>query len=187
PIFVLDRSGSMDAAQAELNRQAESCVDYLMDHVSAMAVVNFNGAGTATVDTPLTSDRGHIINGIRNPSQTGGCTAIYDAVVRAVDEAVSKRQDAMIILLTDGQNNSGRAGLNDAVGAAQERGVPCMTVGFCQAGSHEEADLQALANRTTGIYYHTSNFDVQRFVRDHVRFSRARRDTDPLSVAPPPF
>lgn len=187
PIFVLDRSGSMDAVQGQLNQQAEACVDYLMSHVSAMAVVNFNGAGTATVDAPLTKDRDRIVHAIRYPSQTSGSTAIYEAVVKAVDEAVAARQKAMIILLTDGANNSGRASLRDAIAAAQRRDVPCMTVGFCRPGSQEEADMLELAHKTAGIYYHTSNFDVRRFVQDHITFSRARRDTNPVDVAPPVF
>ena len=187
PIFVLDRSGSMDAAQAELNRQAEACVEYLMGYVSAMAVVNFNGTGTAAVDAPLTNDRDRVVRAIRYPSQTSGSTAIYEAVVKAVDEAVAARQKAMIILLTDGANNSGRANLRDAIAAAQKRDVPCMTVGFCSPGSQEEADMLELAHRTAGIYYHTSGFDVQRFVQDHVTFSRARAETNPVEVAPPVF
>lgn len=186
PIFVLDRSGSMSGVQKQLEDRATDFVDCLLARVSRMAVINFEGAGTATVDAGLTSDKGAIVKAIRQPSLMGGSTAIWDAVMKAIEHAQQAGEKAIIILLTDGGENSSRTSLGQAIARAQERGVPCLAVGFCNGGSEEEW-LKDLAKGSGGAYVRLAYLNVDEFVAGYLSYAEAYKKADPKSVMPPIF
>jgi Mg-chelatase subunit ChlD len=180
PILVLDRSGSMSAALQELNAKAEQCVEVLLGRAPVMAVVNFRGRQSANVDASFADGRDLVLNAIRDPSEGSGGTAVYDAVIGAVNQARAGGQKAMVILMTDGEDNESRTQLGDAIVAAQRQGVPCVVVGFCRDEQHR-SQLDALAKRTTGWFFTPEQFDPVQFARDWVEFAEAHKKADPTA------
>jgi Ca-activated chloride channel family protein len=107
-----------------------------------------------------------VLDGIRvaeGPSAEG--TAIGDAVAvaaarfhRAEANAADTFRSKAIVLLTDGENNSGKHKVADAAALARQWGVRIYAIGIRPASTHESqsadpalADLQMLAGTTGGI------------------------------------
>jgi hypothetical protein len=187
PIFVLDRSGSMSGVQSQLQARAAELVEYLLGRVSRMAVINFEGRNAIAVDAPLTTDTQKIIRAIQNPSLGGGSTALWDAVVTAIDHAQKSNEKAMIVLLTDGGENSSRATLQETIRKAQRRGVPCLSVGFNCGGTEEESWLHNLADQTAGAFVRYENLDMDRFMAEYITFAKQNaQSVDQIKIVPIP-
>ncbi len=194
PILVLDRSGSMSGVQDELNRHAEQCVDGLLARTSRMAVVNFQGADSATVDAPLCSDRSRILKAIREPSLRGGGTALYDAVIEAVKEARRADESALLIAMTDGEDNSSRASLGQAIQWASTYGVRCCVISFAGGsdpygltGSDHIRSLRDLCTRTRGVYITAREFTPSMLLDKVETFQRVEIKASPVKRNPPAF
>ncbi len=194
PILVLDRSGSMSGVQDELNRHAEQCVDGLLARTSRMAVVNFQGADSATVDAPLCGDRSRILKAIREPSLRGGGTALYDAVIEAVKEARRADESALLIAMTDGEDNSSRASLGQAIQWASTYGVRCCVISFAGGsdpygltGSDHIRSLRDLCTRTRGVYITAREFTPSMLLDKVETFQRVEIKASPVKRNPPAF
>jgi Ca-activated chloride channel family protein len=110
---------------------------------------------TASLIVPPTTDREALKAGI-NGLIPVGATAIGDAVLasleamRATQPGATRLDASRILLLSDGSNTTG-ASIDDAVGEAQDLGVPVFTValgtedGYLPDGRHVPPDPEALA------------------------------------------
>ena len=131
---------------------------------------------------PMTSDHAvvsNMINSVTFDLIDGGSTAIGDGLVTAVNRIRSgQAKSKVIILLTDGSNNSGDVSPKDAAQVAHTMGVRLYTIGVGSKGEFEttvgydpfgrpvrqkvkadidEETLKAMAQFTGGRYFRATN------------------------------
>ena len=131
---------------------------------------------------PMTSDHAvvtNMINSVAFDLIDGGSTAIGDGLVTAVNRIRSgQAKSKVIILLTDGSNNSGDVSPKDAAQVAQAMGVRLYTIGVGSKGEFDvtvgydpfgrpmrqkakadidEESLKSMAQFTGGRYFRATN------------------------------
>ena len=174
PVFVLDLSGSMEGGRLNGLKQALTNLTGLDTTVTGqfarfrareqITIVTFSSAvqdkRTFTINDP--DPRGPDMTALRdyvNGLRAGGGTAIYDALEEAyITAGAAKAQDPnrfySIVLMTDGENNSGRSGntfLRDYQQlAAGTRAIKTFTVLFGEANPQE---LQRIASVSGGTVF----------------------------------
>jgi VWFA-related protein len=119
-------------------------------------------ANTVTVSQDLTGDATKLSSGVAGLRVEGG-TALFDAIAaacakllnRAEDQAVAK----ILVVLSDGDDNSSRITLDEAIDTAQQAGVAIYTINTNPRPrdaqefdwySKGKANLKLLAERTGG-------------------------------------
>src|SRR5690554_786201 len=184
-VIAIDVSGSMLAKDLKPNR-LEALKRVASDFVSERPTDRIGlviYAAESYTKTPVTSDKGIILNAIRDiryDSVLQDGTAIGMGLATAVNRLKeSKAKSKVIILMTDGENNSGFLEPRTAAEIAKEYGVKVYTIGIGTNGMAEmpyayapnggflyrmmevkidEALMRDIANTTGGKYYRaTSN------------------------------
>jgi Ca-activated chloride channel family protein len=174
PVFVLDLSGSMDGDRLNGLKKALTNLTGLDTSVTGqfarfrareqITIITFSSAvqdtRTFTINDP--DPRGPDMTALRdyvNSLRAGGATAIYDALEQAYLTAGGARADDpnrfySIVLMTDGENNSGRdlnAFLHDYQQyPASTRAIKTFTVLF---GEASPKDLQRIASVSGGTVF----------------------------------
>ena len=120
-------------------------------------------ASTIEVTQAFTSDKALLTTAVQSTPNLGLYTALYDAVVKAVDDiSASTKNRKAIILLTDGKDDDGNGNplsvnsLNDVIADANAKGVPVFTVSL---GNANTQILQQMAADTGGTYFDSSTSD----------------------------
>ena len=133
--LAIDLSGSMRAEDLKPSR-IEAAKATLKEFVKGfnqgrMALVAF--AGRSFTQCPLTSD-GEILISLLDQLDVGSVqldgTAIGDAIVNCINKFKEKSASRIIILLTDGENNSGSVDPITAARAAAEKGIKIYAIGI---------------------------------------------------------
>ncbi|MHB9130432.1 MAG: VWA domain-containing protein [Armatimonadota bacterium] len=179
PIFVIDRSGSMTQVKGvmgQVQQDAEKFVESILKHSAKAAVINFSGPGTCYLDADFTNNRETLLKAIRNPSVADGGTALYDALITAINKARQNQQNPIIILLTDGGENSSHETLEKAIAIANSgrRSVPVIAVGYEAMEGRNEKDLRKLASMTGGFYTNNEALDVESLLGRAVQFRESK-------------
>lgn len=187
PILVIDRSGSIqsvDGLMQEIEKDAKTFVDKLLQRARYVAVVNFSGRGEARLDCAFSNNRDQVLRAIVSPSLGGGATALYDAVDVALNSAPAGGKTALIVF-SDGCENSSVRSLRDVLRNAQTRGVPVLTVGYkgSEALPRNEEVLRALADATGGFYERAENLDVERMLSRFSSYLEYKEQTGPQGPA----
>lgn len=162
-MLVNDVSGSMLAEDFKPNRleAAKSVADQFIskrpnDRIGLVAF-----SGSAFTQCPLTADHSvlkKLLADIKNGIVRDG-TAIGDAVGIAVDRLrYSKAESKVIILLTDGINNSGFVDPRNAASMAKQYGIRLYSVGV---GSYGEAPYPVKTIMGTSYSYVEANLDEE--------------------------
>jgi Ca-activated chloride channel family protein len=187
-VVALDMSGSMISEDFVVNGQRMNRVNMaksvLKDFIDKrpndrIGLVVF--AAQAFIATPLTLDHDYLQENLARleiGTINQDATAIGDALTTAVNRLRDlKSKSKIIILATDGQNNSGKIEPLLAADAAAALGVKIYTVGIGERGSApmpvfvggqkvgyqnvpvdvDEDTLQKIADRTGGKYYRADN------------------------------
>jgi VWFA-related protein len=119
-------------------------------------VINFSDQ--AYLDQDFTSDLDKLQNGLSRLSLSGG-TALYDTVVTAADkmERSATRPRKVLIVITDGDDNSSKLTLDTAIHRVQDTQGPIIySIGLMFGGGesrHAKRDLRALSSETGGIAF----------------------------------
>jgi VWFA-related protein len=153
--LVIDNSGSMNSKRAAVVSAALDLVK-ASNPQDETFVINFSDQ--AYLDQDFTSDLGKLQNGLSHLSLSGS-TALYDTVVTAPDkmERSATRPRKVLIVITDGDDNSSKLTLDNAIHRVQDmQGTIIYSVGLLFGGDksrHARRDLQSLSNETGGIAF----------------------------------
>ena len=178
-VCALDLSGSMNTGDYIINRRQISRINMakpvLEEFIEGrpndrIGLVVF--AAQAFIAAPLTLDHDYLLENIDRlgiGSINSDATAIGDGITTALNRLRDvKSKSKIIVLMTDGGNNSGKIDPITATKAAQALGVKIYTIGLgnreiVQAMGlppgflPEEDTLQQIAQMTGGKYYRADN------------------------------
>jgi Ca-activated chloride channel family protein len=166
-VLALDTSGSMresgfsekeeDKSKFELSLEIMS--DFIDKRVSDnIGVVAF---GTfAYSATPVTYDHEGLkeLLSMLEVEIAGKNTAIGEAIAQSLTTLkFAEAKNRLIVLITDGINNSGTISVKKAVEKAQEAGVKIYTIGLGKEKDFDAKLLQTIASNTNGKSFKASN------------------------------
>ena len=183
-VIAIDVSSSMLAQDLKPNRLAalkNVASDFIAKRISdRIGLVVY--AGESYTKTPITSDKALVIDVLNNVNYDGVIndgTAIGMGLATAVNRLRdSKAKSKVIILLTDGVNNTGFVDPKTAAGLASSYGIKTYTIGLGSNGSApapvalrqdgslvyqmrkveiDEELLKAIADETGGSYYRATD------------------------------
>lgn len=187
-LLAVDLSGSMELPDMEMHGKQVNRLDAIKiiasDFINQrqgdrMGLVLF---GTrAYLRTPLTYDRQTVKDMLQDASISlaGSKTAIGDAIGLSIKQLLKQPEASRIlILLTDGANNSGNVSPIDAAKLAAKNNIKIYTIGFGAEellipgvfGQHrinpsadlDETTLQEIANLTGGQYFRAKDSQALR-------------------------
>ncbi|MGE0738328.1 VWA domain-containing protein [Sulfurimonas sp.] len=167
-ILALDGSGSMNASGFDFENEvskgerlsrfeiaqviaSEFIQKREMDNLGVVFFGDF-----AFIASPITYEKNMVVDmlGYLTHGMAGQNTAIGEGIgvsVRAFKH--SKAKTKIIILLTDGEHNSGSISPKDAIKIAQEQEIKIYTIGMGNKGEADEALLQTIAQESGGEYF----------------------------------
>jgi Ca-activated chloride channel family protein len=188
-VLGLDVSGSMQALDFTVNNSrvnriavVKSVVSQFIDERPNDRIGLVAFAGTPYIVSPLTLDHDWLLQNLEriNVGIGDDGTAIGSAIAAAVNHLrTTTAKSKVVILLTDGVNNSGKISPLSAAEAAQALGVKVYTIGVGVRGKApipvrdekgrmhvimaevdvDEKTLQAVATETGGRFYRATDTD----------------------------
>ena len=153
--LLVDNSGSMRDKRAAVSAAALDLVK-ASNPQDQTFVINFSDR--AYLDQDFTSNLGDLQNGLSHLSLSGG-TALFDTVVTGADkmERSATRPRKVLIVITDGDDNSSKLTLEDAIHRVQDLQGPIVySIGLLFGSNksrHAKHDLEAISNETGGIAF----------------------------------
>ena len=177
-VLSIDGSGSMNASGFSSDEPRASrfeivqkiASDFVMKRIEDnVGVVLFGDF--AFIATPVTYEKEIISEmiGYLNHGMAGQNTAIGEGIamsVRALRD--SKAKSKVIILLTDGENNSGSISPKEAVGMVQQAHIKLYTIGIGEKGEFDNALLKQLAQDGNGKFFAAANQKELQSVYDEI-------------------
>ena len=136
--------------------------DFIVKRVSDnIGVVLFGDF--AFIASPVTYEKEIIkeMLGYLTQGMAGQNTAIGEAIAMSVRAFKhSSAQTKIIILLTDGEHNSGAISPKDALKLAKENKIKIYTIGIGHKGESDEALLKVIAQNTNGRFFQAESAEV---------------------------
>jgi Ca-activated chloride channel family protein len=135
--LVIDNSGSMREKRAKVEAAALALVKD-SNPQDEVFIVNFNDE--AFLDKDFTNDTKELQDGLARIDSRGG-TAMRDAIRMSIDhlKEKSKKDKKVLVVVTDGNDNSSLISLENLVKSAQDSGVLVYTVGLLNEEEKREA------------------------------------------------
>jgi Ca-activated chloride channel family protein len=164
--LIIDNSGSMRDKRAKVEAAALALVKD-SNRQDEVFIVNFNDE--AFLDKDFTNDIKDLQEGLARIDSRGG-TAMRDAIRMSIDhlKEKAKKDKKVLVVVTDGNDNSSLISLENLVKSSQDSGVLIYTVGLLSEEERREAKrakraLEALAEATGGeAYFPKELADVDR-------------------------
>jgi VWFA-related protein len=160
--IVIDNSGSMRDKRRKVEQAALGLVK-ASNRDDEVFIVNFNDE--AWLDVPFTNDIKKLEEGLTQIDSRGG-TAMRDALDSSLDHLKSKgkKDKKVIIVVTDGNDNTSEMTLSRLVQKAQNREVVIYAIGLLEEEDGREARraknaLNAIANATGGQAFFPKHVD----------------------------
>jgi VWFA-related protein len=146
--LVFDTTGSMANTLAPLKNAALKLVDELRP-TDSVAVYGFNDVVNEL--QPFTSDKDAAKRAILK-THAAGYTALYDALIRVNRDLSARTGKKVIIVFTDGNDNTSMLTADIAIERAKGRGIPIYTIAEGEALYHAEliGQLKNMAQSTGG-------------------------------------
>jgi len=157
--ILIDNSGSMLPKRAKVNEAALQLVDASQQE-DRVFVVNFGD--DAFLDQDYTQDISKLRAALERV-ETKGSTALYDAIIAAVDHLnqTSPLQKKVLLVVTDGRDNASRATFQDVLHKLQSKNGPVLyTIALEQ--NERDGDRQSLVTlceQTGGTAFFPSSLD----------------------------
>ncbi len=152
---LIDTSGSV---QQRFSFEKQAAAKFMQQMLSNSSDLGFVAgfAETSTVTQDFTGDHDQLAGGV-NKLPSGGGTALFDAVSRACWKLAAypehERVAKVLVVLTDGEDNSSHTTLRQTIRDEEATGVTVYTISTKEGGGDKtEADkvLQTLAERGGG-------------------------------------
>ncbi len=153
--LLVDTSGSV---QPRFSFEKRAATNFLREMLSDPADLGFVGgfANATTVTQDFTADRAALAAGVSQLTNAGG-TALFDAVSLACWKLAAyperERAARVLVVVSDGDDNSSHTSLKQAIQDAETTGVTIYTISTTEGGGLKtDADkiLIALAERSGG-------------------------------------
>src|ERR1700677_1379313 len=157
--ILIDNSGSMLPKRAKVNEAALQLVDASQQE-DRVFVVNFGD--DAFLDQDYTQDVSKLRAALERV-ETKGSTALYDAIIAAVDHLnqTSPAPKKVLRVVTDGRDNASRATFQDVLHKLQSKDGPVLyTIALEQnERDGDRKSLVALCQQTGGTAFFPSSLD----------------------------
>jgi len=168
-VFVIDESGSMQ--QNDRNRLRVEAAKQFVDMMEAdsknnrAAIYGFETSARTILNLTTLNDKKAVKNSLNSIHSSGG-TNIYTGLQAAVQELEAKNTSAyspVIILMTDGQDNSTLTNYMPLIDKANAKGITVFAIGL---GNDVNADLlkKICDNTGGGVYYYAENSEALPFI-----------------------
>jgi Ca-activated chloride channel family protein len=184
--ILIDNSGSMLPKRAKVTEAALQLVD-ASQPADRVFVVNFGE--TAFLDQDYTADVDKLRAAL-DRVETRGSTALYDALVGAVDHLnqTSPLQKRVLLVVTDGRDNASQATFEEVLRKLQSKNGPVLyTIALDMNEKNEESErngrrdqvdrrsLRTLSEQTGGTAFFPSSLDeIQSIARAIARDIRSQ-------------
>jgi Ca-activated chloride channel family protein len=194
-VCALDLSGSMTTGDYIVNGQQVSRIDMAKPVLEKFIEGRPNDriglvvfAAQAFIATPLTLDHEYLLENVDRlgiGTINSDATAIGDGLTTALNRLRDlKAKSKIIVLMTDGGNNSGKIDPATAAEAAKALGVKVYTIGLGNADIvrqmglppgylPDEDALQKIADETGGKYYRADN--AEKFVKIYAEIDKLEK------------
>ena len=174
--LIIDNSGSMRNKRERVNSAALTFARESNPEDETF-IVNFDDA--AYLEQDFTGSIGDLIDALDN-IDTRGETALYDAVYLSVDHVKAGKKDKRVLLLiSDGEDNVSKYGLNKVIDTLRESKVTLYAIGLLEENDQRgglfkkppskkaKEVLQKFAEITGGQAYFPKSLDeVEELVKD---------------------
>ncbi len=156
-VLVMDVSGSMnyEGKLAAAKRAAQAYVAQARPG-DRIGLISFNTE--VTLVQPITEDHQQVMRAIESLKAKDD-TAMYDAILKAVELLSASEGRNAIIVLTDGLDNRSHVSPQEILQHISAQGLTISTIGFgdptqsrSSLGSLDEEALKALAEQAGGVY-----------------------------------
>jgi len=173
-VIALDASGSMGESgydkETKESRKFDVVLEILENFIlhrydDNLGVVVFGDFAFASA--PLTYDRKSLSFVLKylDVGLAGDNTAIGDGLIQAIKLLNhSQTQHKVIILLSDGYQNSGTFSPKDGVELAKKRGIKIYTIGVGKKSDYDEALLKEIASKSGGAFFQAKNAESMKKV-----------------------
>jgi Ca-activated chloride channel family protein len=160
--IVIDNSGSMRDKRKKVEEAALGLVK-ASNPEDEIFIVNFNDV--AFLDVPMTNDIKKMEDGVSRIDSRGG-TAMRDAIDLSMDymKKEAKLDKKVLVVVTDGNDNSSEITLEKLVQKAQQRDVLVYTIGLLDEEERREAKrakkaLDTIVKATGGLAFYPDKVD----------------------------
>ena len=159
--ILIDNSGSMLPKRAKVNEAALRLVD-ASQAGDRVFVVNFGD--DAFLDQDYTQDVGKLRAALQRV-ETRGSTALYDAIIAAVDHLnqSSPLQKNVLLVVTDGRDNASQATFQDVLHKLQSKNGPVLYIIALEQNERRDdgnrQSLRTLSEQTGGTAFFPSSLD----------------------------
>jgi Ca-activated chloride channel homolog len=175
--LVLDSSNSMDEVIGE-GDEAQQKYGFMQQVVSAFIAQRENDnvalimfADFAYIASPLTYEKEILIDffKMQTMGMAGKNTAIGDGIATGISALKSSQAKSKImIVLSDGEQNSGKVSIEEAVTIAAQRGIKIYVIGFGNEEAINHTLMQRIANESSGAYFFADSPTVLEEVFDEI-------------------
>jgi len=166
-VFALDTSGSMKESSYSNEDRQKSKFQILEHFIQKFISKRFDDNVGITVfgsyafsPVPITYDM-HSLEYMLNfleVGMAGDSTAIGDGLMRSLELLEkAKAKHKVIILVSDGYQNSGKTKIKDAVAKAQKLKVKIYTIGVGKKSNYDFKLLEKIAKDTYGVSFAAAN------------------------------
>ena len=153
-MLVMDVSTSMTYKLDSAKHAALLYID-LLRPVDRAGIVLFNHEVVKI--QKFTNNKDKLIQTINN-AQTDFGTAIYDALMAAIEETKAEKSRPRIIVYTDGRDNNSNHTPGDVIEIAQKYDIPIYTISL-KGGYVIEDTLKLIAAKTGGLFFRADSAD----------------------------
>lgn len=173
-VIALDTSGSMGESgydkETKESRKFDIVLEILQNFIlhrydDNLGVVVFGNFAFASA--PLTYDRKSLSFVLKylDVGIAGDNTAIGDGLVQAVKVLEhSQTQNRVIILLSDGYQNSGTYSPKDGVLQAKAKNIKIYTIGIGKSSDYDASLLKQIAKQSGGEFFQAQNAEAMKHV-----------------------
>ena len=171
-VLAIDASGSMNSTGFDFEGEAVVSQRLSRFEIAKLVAAEFiqkrvgDNVGVvlygdfAFIASPITFEKNIIVEMLSYLTQgmAGQNTAIGEAIAMSVRAFKhSKAKSKIIVLLTDGEHNSGDISPKDALVLAEEENIKIYTIGMGNRGEADEALLKTIAQKSGGEFFYATN------------------------------